>query len=137
MPILQTVQEGLVAVPQQGKEQSCLENSQVASSLSGLNPGPVSQVLPLLGLGYPSSPSRPHAPVTDSHQGCWSSLPRKEQGICSSWAELIAQSCLHIDSRVHPDCLLQDQPTDPLSLGAAMWPVLTDGLDVQLQVCPT
>lgn len=32
MPILQTVQEGLVAVPQEGKEQSCLENSEVASS---------------------------------------------------------------------------------------------------------
>lgn len=67
MPILQTVQKGLVAVPQEGKEQSCLENSEVASSLGSFNPGPVLQVLPLLGLGCPSSPSRPHAPVANSH----------------------------------------------------------------------
>jgi hypothetical protein len=32
MPIRQTVQEGLVAVPQEGREQSCLENSEVDSS---------------------------------------------------------------------------------------------------------
>lgn len=67
MPILQTVHKRLVAVPQKGKEQSCFEDSEVASSLGSLNPGPVLQVLSLLGLGCPSSPSRPHAPIANSH----------------------------------------------------------------------
>lgn len=119
--ILQSVQGGLVDVPQEGKVQSCLENSEVVSTVGGLNPGPVLQVL--LILGCPSSPSRPHATVASSHQGCWSSLLRKEQGISSSWVELLAQACLpQLLGCVQTACS-RTQPTDRLGLSATKWPV--------------
>lgn len=103
MPILQTVQKGLMIGPWKGKEQSCLESSEVASSLDGLNPGPVAH-----------RPLRAHTVVTSSSCSCLSSellqlSTKKGTGyLSSSWPESLAQACPLTAARVGPDFLLQD-----------------------------